>query len=94
MSDSNPRTCTKLSAEGTTSQVVCENLKDFQHHVGGPIEIVSLFSSNGHRYQNTVMLVNEEGMLKGTTLINALASVLANQIIVGDVLIVPKSFLN
>jgi hypothetical protein len=40
------------------------------------------------------MLVNEEGMLKGTTLINALASVLANQIIVGDVLIVPKSFLN
>ena len=95
MSDSIiPKKCTLLRTDGTHYEVSCsKGLKDFQHHVDGPIEPVTLLDDAGNPYKNIIMLVNEEGFLRNLSW-NPIASRLSNKVIVGDVLIIPKEYLN
>ena len=95
MSDSiTPKKCTLLRTDGTHYEVSCkEGLHDFQRHVGGPIEPVTLIDDAGNPYKNIIMLVNEEGLLQNLSW-NPVASRLSNKVIVGNVLIIPKEYLN
>jgi hypothetical protein len=72
-----------IKADGSIEQMNPSNgidfsLKELQEAVGGYIEMVYL--------PNGIMVVNEEGLLKGLPL-NQLASQLAGQPIVGNVLV-------
>lgn len=63
-------------------------LKELQTLVGGDlIEVVSL-------EDGTLMIVDEEGLFKTTPVRNNEASKLANRKIVGDVVIMPSSYLD
>lgn len=61
------------------------SLKEMQDKVGGYVEIIYRTSLS----QNYVMVANEEGRLQGLP-VNEKASEVAGQMIVGDVLIVPR----
>jgi hypothetical protein len=62
-------------------------LKELQEAVGGYIEIVAIPST-----QNAIMIVDEEGLMKGSPL-NPIASTMALRDIVGDVIILPRSLM-
>jgi hypothetical protein len=59
-------------------------LAEVQKHVGGLVEV--LYNVGGD--PATIMLVDEEGLLKGLPF-NALASALAKRYIVGTVIVIP-----
>ena len=74
---------TLIKTDGTSREIAPKNKKAFtldemQAFVGGFIEIVGMG-------EDQVMIVNEEGLLKGLGT-NTIASMFAGQHIVGDVL--------
>jgi hypothetical protein len=97
MSDSipPPKTCLLYKSDATqASHCPCENgLSDFQSLVGGNIEPVRLYKSDGSENADLIMLVNDEGLLNDLP-INLVASMLAKQTLRGDVVVVHKSYLN
>lgn len=62
------------------------NWKDLQQAVGGYFEIVTLSPTH-------IMIVDEEGVIKNKPL-NKEASILAGKRILGDVVILPSSYLD
>ena len=95
MSDSiHPKKCTLIRTDGTHHEVSCkEGLSDFQRHVGGNIEPVAIMDDSGNPYKSVLLLVNEDGQSENLEW-NVIASRLAKQIIVGNVLVIPKEYLN
>tara|TARA_R110000737_G_scaffold352533_1_gene398938 strand:+ start:1086 stop:1337 length:252 start_codon:yes stop_codon:yes gene_type:complete len=81
---------TLLKADGSsTSNVQVETLEQQQELVGGYIEYVRIPSS-----PQRMLIVNEEGRLQDSPEINDAASMLAEQTIVGDAVLVLQSELN
>lgn len=95
MSDSiTPKKCTLLRTDGTHVEVTCtRGLQDFQSHVGGPIELVPIIDDAGKPYETVLMLVNEEGLYSQLEY-NPVATQLAKKVIVGNVVIVAKEYMN
>ena len=63
------------------------SLLELQEAVNGYIQIVPI---NEGDYENKLMIVDEEGKLKANAQVNNEASEIANQLIVGDVIIIDK----
>lgn len=75
----------------TIKEIHPKNKKDYslqecQSYVGGPIELVNIS-------EDKYMVVNEEGALHSDLVVNLIASAIAQDIIVGDVMIIKKSSL-
>lgn len=66
---------------------VVDGLKSYQELVGGYVEVVRLPHLKTGRKAPIVMVVNEEGVLRGLSP-NRRASVIAHRLIVGDVFLV------
>ena len=69
-----------INTDGITETDIENKLEELQKAVGGYIETVNI------PYHDSVMIVNEEGLLLGLK-INIIASEIANQPIVGNALI-------
>lgn len=78
----------KVTLEGTTVEMEDRpmTLVELQDAVGGYIETVRLDAT-------TLMVVDEEGFLKGKP-VNSIASMMAKRRIVGEVVIIPESYLD
>jgi hypothetical protein len=63
-------------------------LKELQKSVGGYIQIVSITAGE---QSGSLMLVDEEGLLKPNSIVNEEASKIAGQRIVGQVIIIDKN---
>lgn len=82
-----------VHADGTHSERLFKQLKDYQSAVGGLIESVRFYDYNGEEVAQAY--VNEEGLLNNEPQINPLAGALSflfgNQpMLVGDMVIVGK----
>ena len=82
---------TIINVDGTEKTVEPKNgkmfsLEELQKYVNGYIEIVAI---NSGEYENMLMIVDEEGLLKSNE-INEAASMIAGQRIVGTVLVIDK----
>ena len=64
------------------------SLSELQKAVGGYIQIVPI---NSGEYTGKLMIVDEEGKWKANAQINEEASEIANQMIVGQVMIIDKN---
>ena len=62
------------------------SLQECQKYVGGPIELISIS-------YDKYMVVNEEGALRTDLGVNIMASAIAQQIIIGNVMIIKKTSL-
>lgn len=78
-----------IRADGTREELEDREptLEELQEVVGGYIEIVRSYQD-----LDEVLVVNEEGRLKGLP-INELASLVAKRMIVGDVVVLPESYI-
>ena len=74
-----------IKTDGTQEELTDLSLSSLQKAVGGYIELVSLPKDEGE-----LMIVNEEGLIHGLP-VNPCACQLAEQIIVGDVVVMSNA---